>query len=251
MEIQVKNAPVMEYDAIVIPFSNEKTLTAPVPSEVKEPVEAALAAGKLGCTCGLTYALNLYMEGRFVKAVLVQLGDGSATNREIFLAMAKAFKSCKEAKAAVTMILLDNAKEITGNAEIAKKICELPFLVSYQFNAYKSVPVVNGMKTAVIVSEMEELEKIAAEAKNVAESTMLARDLINHPSMYMTPEKLGGEAKTLAAELGIDVTVYDKNQIEEMKMGAFLSVAKGAVDEPRVIVLRYNGGQPVKHRWRW
>ena len=78
MEIQVKNAPVMEYDAIVIPFSNEKTLTAPVPSEVKEPVEAALAAGKLGCTCGLTYALNLYMEGRFVKAVLVQLGDGSA-----------------------------------------------------------------------------------------------------------------------------------------------------------------------------
>ena len=47
MEIQVKNAPVMEYDAIVIPFSNEKTLTAPVPSEVKEPVEAALAAGKL------------------------------------------------------------------------------------------------------------------------------------------------------------------------------------------------------------
>ena len=54
MEIQVKNAPVMEYDAIVIPFSNEKTLTAPVPSEVKEPVEAALAAGKLGCTCGWT-----------------------------------------------------------------------------------------------------------------------------------------------------------------------------------------------------
>ena len=47
MEIQVKNAPVMEYDAIVIPFSNEKTLTAPVPSEVKEPVEAALA-GVLG-----------------------------------------------------------------------------------------------------------------------------------------------------------------------------------------------------------
>ena len=57
MEIQVKNAPVMEYDAIVIPFSNEKTLTAPVPSEVKEPVEAALAAGKLGCTCGLTCLL--------------------------------------------------------------------------------------------------------------------------------------------------------------------------------------------------
>lgn len=244
MEIQVKNAPVTEYDAIVIPFSDEKTLTAPVPSEVKEPVEAALAAGKLGCTCGLTYVLNLYMEGRFVKAVLVQLGDGSATNREVFLAMAKALKSCKEAKAAVTMILLDNAKEITGNAETAKKICELPFLVSYQFNAYKSVPVVNGMKTAVIVSEMEELEEIAAEAKNVAESTMLARDLINHPSMYMTPEKLGGEAKTLAAELGIDVTVYDKAQIEEMKMGAFLSVAKGAVDEPRVIVLRYNGGEP-------
>ena len=133
------------------------------------------------------------MEGRFVKAVLVQLGDGSATNREVFLAMAKALKSCKEAKAAVTMILLDNAKEITGNAATAKKICELPFLVSYQFNAYKSVPVVNGMKTAVIVSEMEELEETAAEAENVAESTMLARD--QSPVHVYDAGEAGGRGK--------------------------------------------------------
>lgn len=244
MEIIVKNVPVSEYDAVVIPFTTEKTLAVSVPADVKEPVEAALSSGKLSDDCGGVYGMNLYTGGRFVKAVLVQLGDGTASNREVFLAMAKAFKSCKDAKAAVTMVLLDNAKEITGNADVAKKICELPYLVSYQFNAYRSVPVENGMVSAVMVSESEGLEALAMEAGHVAESTMLARDLINHPSMYMTPEKLSEEAKAMAKEIGLDVTVYGPREIKELGMDTFLAVARGAAAEPRVIVLRYNGGEP-------
>ena len=58
----------------------------------------------------------------------------------------------QDASAAVTEIFLDNAAEITHDPEMAKKIMELPHLVSYQFNHYRSVPVVNGMEEAAVVT---------------------------------------------------------------------------------------------------
>ena len=53
----------------------------------------------------------------------------------------------------------------------------------------------------------------------MAESTLLARDLVNHPSMFMDPEQLAKECEALAEDLGIEVQIYDKKQAEEMNMG--------------------------------
>lgn len=143
----------------------------------------------------------------------------------------------------MTEIFLDNAAEITHDPEMAKKIMELPHLVSYQFNHYRSVPVVNGMEEAAVVTSAAGMERLAREAAHVAESTMLARDLVNHPSMFMDPEQLAKECEALAEELGIEVQIYDKKQAEEMNMGAFLAVGRGSAAEPRLIVLRYKGGK--------
>lgn len=82
----------------------------------------------------------------------------------MFLAFAKALKRCKDASAAVTEIFLDNAAEITHDPEMAKKIMELPHLVSYQFNHYRSVPVVNGMEEAAVVTSAAGMERLAREA---------------------------------------------------------------------------------------
>lgn len=246
MKLTVKNDASREFDALIIPFTDELSLTAAFPEEnsaVLQAVKDALAAGKLKAACGSLYSMNVYEDGRWVKTVLVQLGDGTETNRQVFLAMAKAFKSCKEARASVTAVLLDNAKEITNRPETAKKLAELPFLVSYEFNAYKSVPTENGMEETVFFTALSEMEALCEEARHVAESTMLARDLVNHPSMYMTPERLAGEAVKLADELGIEAEVFDQEQAKSFGMGAFLSVAQGAVEKPYVIVLRYRGGR--------
>lgn len=143
----------------------------------------------------------------------------------------------------MTEIFLDNAAEITHDPEMAKKIMELPHLVSYQFNHYRSVPVVNGMEEAAVVTSAAGMERLAREAAHVAESTLLARDLVNHPSMFMDPEQLAKECEALAEDLGIEVQIYDKKQAEEMNMGAFLAVGRGSAAEPRLIVLRYKGGK--------
>ena len=216
MNVKIYKEAVPSFDAAVIPFSDDQLLNTELPEVISGPVKAALSAGKLAAACGSVYDLNLYLDGSFKKVVLVSLGDGSSTNREVFLAFAKALKRCKDASAAVTEIFLDNAAEITHDPEMAKKIMELPHLVSYQFNHYRSVPVVNGMEEAAVVTSAAGMERLAREAAHVAESTLLARDLVNHPSMFMDPEQLAKECEALAEDLGIEVQIYDKKQAEEM-----------------------------------
>jgi leucyl aminopeptidase len=69
-----------------------------------------------------------------------------------------------------------------------------------------------------------------------------AKDLINTPSNDMTPTVLARTAKTIGKGK-VSVKVLERAEAEKEGMGAFLSVAKGSMEPPKFIVLRYNGGK--------
>jgi leucyl aminopeptidase len=76
----------------------------------------------------------------------------------------------------------------------------------------------------------------------LANGMSLARTLGNLPGNICTPTYLGEEAKALGKQFkSISVKVLDRKQIEALKMGSFLSVARGSAEEPRFIVLHYKG----------
>ena len=253
MNISVENKMTSSFSALVIPFTDElilkdetlKLMASSLASDDCKPVECALKTvlenGDLGKSCGSTALLNVFVNGENRRIVLVSLGNEKTSNREIFLGFSKALKLCKENKSEKTVLLLDNASEITSKRAAASKICQLFYLVAYKFEAYKSSPKESPMKEAVVVTSMDGMQEIADEAAVLGESTCLARDLVNHPSMYMTASKFAEEAEKMALPLGIEVKICSKKEIEELNMGAFLSVARGAVDEPKLIVLRYKG----------
>ena len=230
-------------DAVIVPVTSEKKLCAALNGEIEPAVRSLLASSCLGEECGSMVHRSVFSNGRFVEIILIGLGSGDSTNREIFLAMAKALKVCRESKAKRVEVLLDNAKEILGEPGLVKVICELPYLTSYQFNAYKTAPVDCAMREVAFLTEMDEFTEVCAEAKDVAEGTLLARDLVNHPSMYMTPVQLSKEAVRVGNTCGMEVEIFEPDSIRAMNMGAFLAVGRGAVDEPRLIVMRYRGGK--------
>lgn len=251
MKVSVTKAIQGGYDALIIPFMKDtalKTSLAGLEPAAAEAVQGALQSEKLKAVYGSQYSMNLFVDGRFLKIVLAYLGNESNTNRECFLVMAKAFKSCKESKTPVIGVLLDNIPELKDRLDLAEKFAELPHLVAYEFHAYKTAPISNRMEETVLITEIAGMDKIADEAACVAESTMFARDLVNHPSMYMTPEKLvetvTGRFKEEA--LPIEVESFGEDKAKELGMGAFLSVAKGAAAKPQVLVMRYNGGGDEK-----
>jgi leucyl aminopeptidase len=73
----------------------------------------------------------------------------------------------------------------------------------------------------------------------VGESQNFTRSLVNEPGNKMTPTILGQCAAAMAAEVGLKCEVYSTEKIQELKMGAFWSVAQGSAEPPALIVLRY------------
>ena len=68
----------------------------------------------------------------------------------------------------------------------------------------------------------------------------LTRLLGDLPANICTPTYLGNTAKKLAKEFKtLKAEVLDRKQIEALKMGSFLSVARGSYEPPVFIVLRY------------
>ena len=80
----------------------------------------------------------------------------------------------------------------------------------------------------------------------IANGMELTRTLGNLPANICTPTYLGDTARRLAREYkSLKVQVMDRKQVEALKMGSFLSVARGSEEALRFIVLRH-AGKPVR-----
>ena len=90
-------------------------------------------------------------------------------------------------------------------------------------------------------SDLAAGEAAAARGLAIAHGMNLTRDLGNLPSNICTPTYLAERAQELAKELDFSCQVLDRPQLEELKMGSFLSVTNGSEQPPKFIVLEYNG----------
>ena len=77
----------------------------------------------------------------------------------------------------------------------------------------------------------------------IANGVALARDLGNLPGNVCTPSYLAEQAHALAGEFPqLKVQVLEHGEIEELGMGAFLSVTRGSRQPPRFIIMEHRGG---------
>ena len=77
----------------------------------------------------------------------------------------------------------------------------------------------------------------------LAEGHALARRLGMLPGNVCTPEYLADTARDIAKRFKMGVTVLGRAEMEREKMGSFLCVAQGTPQDPKLIVLEYNGGK--------
>jgi leucyl aminopeptidase len=78
--------------------------------------------------------------------------------------------------------------------------------------------------------------------RQIGEAVNFARWLGDEPANVMTPERVAEEVLLRANELGVECEVLDEQAIRALEMNSLLSVAQGSKQPPRVVVLRYKGG---------
>ena len=94
--------------------------------------------------------------------------------------------------------------------------------------------------------DIKEIQKGLKKGQAIAKGVDLTKDLGNLPPNICTPTFLANSAKKLAREYKMKATVLEQKQIEKLKMGSFLSVAKGSREAPKFIVIEHLKGPKNK-----
>jgi leucyl aminopeptidase len=74
----------------------------------------------------------------------------------------------------------------------------------------------------------------------VTQGMELTRTLVSEPPNIIYPESFVERCRHLA-ELGVEITVLDRADMEKLGMGALLGVAQGSRREARLLAMRWNG----------
>ncbi len=135
----------------------------------------------------------------------------------------------------------DKALDVTQSA---RAIAEGGLLGLYQYHGQKTSDAPDDLpqRLSVIASDdtLAATEAGLAIGRAYAEGAIMARNLVNLPPNYCTPNYLAQEALDMAKEVGLKGDALERHQMEALKMGALLAVAQGSDTPPRFIILEHN-----------
>ncbi|MFZ5468591.1 MAG: leucyl aminopeptidase [Myxococcota bacterium] len=180
------------------------------------------------------------------RLVLVGLGTRARFEPEVLrLAAGAAAKAANKLRARAAVFCLPKAGDEARCAQAATEGLELG---AYRFDRYRTTNKEEKraprlQKVTLWLSAEQKKDRALEEAvrlgRRVAEATNWARDLVNEPAGMLTPAKLAEAAEGAAKEAGLSITVGGRMEIEELKMGMFLGVTQGSMQEPKLIHLSY------------
>ncbi|MDX6602209.1 MAG: leucyl aminopeptidase [Solirubrobacterales bacterium] len=129
---------------------------------------------------------------------------------------------------------------------LAEGIVTGTILGSYSFDRFKSTdpddPEPTSLDSLLLLAP-EQVSTAVETARVCAEAQNRARDLQSLPSNVATPTYLANRAEEIAAgSEALSVEILGREEIATKKMGGLVAVSQGTAEDPRLIVLRYDGG---------
>jgi leucyl aminopeptidase len=100
-----------------------------------------------------------------------------------------------------------------------------------------------SLKTIVIASPAGDLSARWGRYSAVADGVALTQTLVAEPPNILYPESFVERCQHLT-DLGVELEVLDERQMKALGMGALLGVAQGSTRPPRLLAMRWNGGNP-------
>ncbi len=119
-------------------------------------------------------------------------------------------------------------------------------LRAYRFDRYRTKETAEDKpklaRLTVLTGEPDAAGSAWEGLRAVAEGVFVARDLVTEPANVLGPVEMAERCRELT-RLGLEVEVLGPDELTGW--GAVLGVAQGSAREPRVVVMRWNGGDGV------
>jgi leucyl aminopeptidase len=255
MEFSTKSAApeTVKADCIAVGIYADGTLTpsarridAAAKGALRAAVKSGDATGKKGNALLLRALPGIAAE----RVLLVGLGKADeASDKSYAEAVRTAVKNAGAGTKSLALAGLDwragsaaNGRDTRWHARVAAiAACETAFR-SDELKSKRDNDTNGPARVELIVDGRDDLAAAGLkEGQAIANGMELAKRLGNLPGNICTPTYLAEQAKKLAREFKLAVDVLDRKQIEKLRMGSFLSVAKGSDEPPKLIVLKYSG----------
>jgi leucyl aminopeptidase len=100
------------------------------------------------------------------------------------------------------------------------------------------------LTTVTIVGAGAEAEaRYVSRYAAVAEGAALTRELVTEPANIIYPDTFVERVLESVTGSGLEVEVLGREEMARLGMGALLGVAQGSVREPKLLILKWNGGK--------
>ncbi len=137
---------------------------------------------------------------------------------------------------------------LAEDVDIAMALAIGARLRNYRFDKYRTAADDDGTRSKGVadltfrLAEHESAEHAWNVTSAVAAGVEHGRDLVTEPANVLTPAAFADHCRKLGAEVGLEVEILDRSDLEKLGMRALLGVAQGSVQEPFVVVMSWRGG---------
>lgn len=128
-------------------------------------------------------------------------------------------------------------------ADAAQAVVEGVLLGSYRYVGLKTEEGKGSKITALTLTgpakKSKAMEQGAALGHAIAGAGALARELANTPPTYLNAKDLAERAVAIGPDAGVEVEVFDADDLAAMGCGGMLGVNRGSTEPPRMVKLTY------------
>lgn len=185
------------------------------------------------------------------RVVMVGLGKPEAySSQALFKAQTAFAKQCHDinvtdAASTLSLVMTHDASSAQERALLSARAMTQSL---YRYSATLSTqsndntPKLKQFQLITTKSDEEAAQLGLKQGQAIGNGMSVAQELGNLPGNICTPTYLAHEAKLLARKFKtIKTSILERKQVEALKMGSFLSVARGSDEPLRFIVMHYTG----------
>ena len=243
-------------DAVVVGLSTDDKRLPPAIAALDRAAEGRIAAvlaaerfqGKPGAVT------HLHLANGLGASRIVVTGLGSKKDNSTEMVRRAAAAGLRRARdLGARTVALDLLGDRLSARERAHAAVEGAILGTYVFDRYKREKSEKAVDTLRVVAadarQAREATEGARRGEVFAESTWLARDLVNAPANDIHPTYIAEVARQVARAGKLKVKVLERDDCAKLGMGAFLGVAQGSPEQPpKFIHLTYTPSGRVAKR---
>lgn len=205
--------------------------------------------GDLDVKLGNTLLLQEVPGIKAERVLLIGVGAEALTERQLRQCMRAVQQAINSAHWSDATLLLEGLQlKDSDHYRLVRLLLEPLYEHSYRFEQFKSkksdAQTLSKITLLAAKATEADTQRAALHAQAIMAGAAYCKDLGNLPPNQCHPSYLADQAKSLAKEHGqLRVDVLDEKKLEALGAGAFLAVARGSEQPPRMIILQYQGAK--------